>query len=640
MSGDPARLARWLRVGMAEDDCRAQRGHAPMGTLRLRRGGLALCDANWLITPTLQGMIDHHVPRTAIQARERRDGPHGCTHVTICYHKEWRTALQVAGSKPEELLKAAADSGMSDLTGLVIKGLGTASDASSRCWYFVIEWPAAASWRSQHGLPAQDFHMTVGFTKTDVHNVAKGTATLIEVVEMNSEKLEPEPAPEPAAGGLEMLQANYHRCPSAPLQSLLDELINLGTLYAHLQDYGTPDPSDPVEMRSLLKTYRMATIQQLHRYSRASHAVQRLRVAVAGSSDAKALTHALKRTIGSWAATAKAVPYPDTWSAPGVLASLGLEVHDVDAGGAPLIRTLSAQAKRQAEVARRNQLAAEQEEAVLTAELIEATRQLAQYQQQQKPNKRNGDSGSTTSGGRKMLICIRHGKSLAQGVPNRARKGLEYTDAKLAGAGRQQALDLASSLQAHHARVSDDNAGRADTGVGSESAYAVASLSLMRAAELVVVSPLTRALQTACHIFGDCCAMASPPAFICHTAVAEIGGIPENNPRTLQTLRKDKDLTCLELFPSIDFSLVAAEPTWPLQTTRLHKQSRAAAVRTFLEWLRERPERHIVLVSHHNFLQELLSTTEYIPNCVPIVAAVHATGRVERVASPLAPAAR
>jgi hypothetical protein len=49
-------------------------------TVRLRRGGLALCDADSLITPTLQAIIDTHVPHTAIQAKQRRDG---AQHMTI-----------------------------------------------------------------------------------------------------------------------------------------------------------------------------------------------------------------------------------------------------------------------------------------------------------------------------------------------------------------------------------------------------------------------------------------------------------------------------------------------------------------------------------------------------------------------------
>ena len=104
-------------------------------TLRLRRGGIALCDVGGLITPELQAMMLRHVPAAAVSAREQRDGSHGRTHVTIAFNKEWRQALQSSGTETEELFEDAAGSGMADLSGLQIKGLGTAGKENCRCWY-------------------------------------------------------------------------------------------------------------------------------------------------------------------------------------------------------------------------------------------------------------------------------------------------------------------------------------------------------------------------------------------------------------------------------------------------------------------------------------------------------------------------
>jgi broad specificity phosphatase PhoE len=164
----------------------------------------------------------------------------------------------------------------------------------------------------------------------------------------------------------------------------------------------------------------------------------------------------------------------------------------------------------------------------------------------------------------------------------------------------------------------------------------------MHQAELVVVSPLTRALQTACYIFSHACDREAVPSnlmhmppFICHPAVAEVGGIPENHARPLAALCKDKDLTRLERFTAVDFSLIEAEDTWP-PTARPHK-TRTGAAQTFLSWLNARPEKVIVLVSHHNFLQGLLRTTASVPNCMPIVVAVDTEGEVKRVAGFSAP---
>ena len=245
------------------------------------------------------------------------------------------------------------------------------------------------------------------------------------------------------------------------------------------------------------------------------------------------------------------VPYPDTWAAPGVLATatpIGSNGQACDASvDGSLVRTLSAQARRQAELARSLQQAAEGEEARLTAELAEAQRELNRYRrgdQRTKPARGGGDgstggsnggsghNGATglrpngsTGGGRKTLICIRHGKSLAQGVPNRQRKvGLEYTDAKLASTGRQQALDLASALQKHNPPAGSTGSTGADADHDDEPAAAGSRgssggadrfLSLIHQAELVVVSPLTRALQTACHIFSAKGDRSELPPFVC-----------------------------------------------------------------------------------------------------------------------------
>ena len=147
--------------------------------IRLRRGGLALCDASALITPKLLAMIGRHVPPAALRAREQRDGEHGRTHVTIAWVKEWKQARQACAATTEELFEAVLSSEMTDLTQLQIKGLGTASKEDSRCWYLVVEWPAATAWRAQCRLPPHDFHITVGFLGADIHGVTKDVTTLV-----------------------------------------------------------------------------------------------------------------------------------------------------------------------------------------------------------------------------------------------------------------------------------------------------------------------------------------------------------------------------------------------------------------------------------------------------------------------------
>ncbi len=49
----------------------------------------------------------------------------------------------------------------------------------TQVWYRVVVWPAAWRVRASVGLPAKDFHITLGFTRTDIHDSPKGPATLV-----------------------------------------------------------------------------------------------------------------------------------------------------------------------------------------------------------------------------------------------------------------------------------------------------------------------------------------------------------------------------------------------------------------------------------------------------------------------------
>lgn len=200
------------------------------------------------------------------------------------------------------------------------------------------------------------------------------------------------------------------------------------------------------------------------------------------------------------------------------------------------------------------------------------------------------------------------GHSRAQGVPRAQRKTTVYLDAKLSRQGHGQARDIARQL--------------ASGGGAGDASSPSALWQALRAVELVVVSPLTRALQTACCIFQH---VAVP--IVCHPAVAEIGKIPENQARSLKMLRRDKDLSALPRFHSVDFSLIEAlEDCWPMRRQELPRQS---ASRVFLRWLVARPERNVVLVSHHNYLQGLAETTHHIANCAPFRVVVTKQGGIE-----------
>ncbi len=58
-------------------------------------------------------------------------------------------------------------------------GLGRVAQDDSESMFVVLDWPAANVWRATLGLPRQDFHVTLGFSRCDIHGVCKDKSTLV-----------------------------------------------------------------------------------------------------------------------------------------------------------------------------------------------------------------------------------------------------------------------------------------------------------------------------------------------------------------------------------------------------------------------------------------------------------------------------
>lgn len=119
------------------------------------------------------------------------------------------------------------------------------------------------------------------------------------------------------------------------------------------------------------------------------------------------------------------------------------------------------------------------------------------------------------------------------------------------------------------------------------------------AVDVVLVSPLTRTIQTALHLFPE------PRPTELHFVAIEMcreahGGHPCDQRRPLRELAKD--------FPAVDFSLVETdEDTWHNVNRRETVKEVALRGDKFLDVLRARPERNIAVVSHGVFLETLLN---------------------------------
>ena len=157
----------------------------------------------------------------------------------------------------------------------------------------------------------------------------------------------------------------------------------------------------------------------------------------------------------------------------------------------------------------------------------------------------------------KTVYLVRHGESLAQTAKARGvdRKHPSLRDCGITERGRQQA----------------------------------AALQLPSVPDLVVSSPLTRAIQTA--------RIAFPHAtIVLHAGATERGrGVPENLPRPVHEL---------DLDDGIDASLVPEG--WP-----------EADAPDLAEWLGTRPERTICVFTHYNTIMKLARVRA--ENCAPVV---------------------
>lgn len=189
----------------------------------------------------------------------------------------------------------------------------------------------------------------------------------------------------------------------------------------------------------------------------------------------------------------------------------------------------------------------------------------------------------------KAVSIIRH----AQGTHNAAEETTDlqppdqvllekhskrtYWDAPLTAEGKAQALALRGRLAAADARV-----------------------------EVVVSSTLTRALQTAIIAFGegpDLPPLSLPlpyPAVVATDLCRErVADFTCDGRREISLLQRD--------FPGVNFSEVRHErdTMWAQkEVAEGELKCRERAVR-FAEWLMDRPERHIAVVSHGHFLRHL-----------------------------------
>jgi glucosyl-3-phosphoglycerate phosphatase len=201
----------------------------------------------------------------------------------------------------------------------------------------------------------------------------------------------------------------------------------------------------------------------------------------------------------------------------------------------------------------------------------------------------------------KQLLLIRHGISLANEWMD--REGNRWgdatfadpptlTDARLSHRGEQQARDMATRLQDHH--------------------------DWLQRVELVIVSPLTRTLQTMELGVLPCLSPSVP--ILAHHDMSERVYTASDTGRPVSELMKE--------FPHVDFGVVPSDHWWyhtsgkKVESLELVEEWRPFGqgqtysvpgepidvfqerIERFRIWVASRPEKTIVMVSHWAILKE------------------------------------
>lgn len=169
----------------------------------------------------------------------------------------------------------------------------------------------------------------------------------------------------------------------------------------------------------------------------------------------------------------------------------------------------------------------------------------------------------------KNIYCIRHGKALHNVlfplIGNIAYESVEYKDTNLVDEGINQALKIGQIWQKK------------------------------KDIEVVFVSPLTRCIETANHIFGD----TNVKMIAIEEIIEYSQGIENCN------LRKNKS-KLKKLYENIDFSLLDETPKyWKENRMETFKELKERDIH-FKNFLHNRPEKNIAIVSHSTYLKHFL----------------------------------
>ena len=245
----------------------------------------------------------------------------------------------------------------------------------------------------------------------------------------------------------------------------------------------------------------------------------------------------------------------------------------------------------------------------------------------------------------KDIWIIRHGQAVHNPRAEYARDVLQCShdeflsimeeddcfDAPLTSLGIQQAQQIYTQYGMSHWRgtptINNNNNIHVDDDDDDEHKQESVSSALLQSSnqhhvELVVSSPLSRALHTAELVLGDVFDTTTTNR-VCYEGFREINGWLQNGKRHTRTQLEEK-------FPSWDFSLLSSNDDDQWTPTLETTDSCMERGYSGLQWImNERPERSIVLVSHGALLKYTL--TDH-PNVILRDGRTQQAGRLQQVA--------
>jgi hypothetical protein len=118
------------------------------------------------------------VPGAWVQNRQRRDGEHH--HVTLLSKFDLQ-AISVSREEVLDMFRDALSAGAETREPFGVEGVGSVTEADGNTAVFVVlDFPELSQVRERLGLKArQDPHITLGFRRSDVHDVRKDATTLL-----------------------------------------------------------------------------------------------------------------------------------------------------------------------------------------------------------------------------------------------------------------------------------------------------------------------------------------------------------------------------------------------------------------------------------------------------------------------------